>query len=614
MATNNQIKFYKGQNAPAAPAAGMIWFSTLDRTIRVYTGTEWEKYAGLVDASWNGTDKKLVITNAAGTTTTLDLSDCASASDISVRLTTINSTLADHDGRITAAHNAADAAAAAAATADGKAVKEAEERAKEIIRVEGLISAEATTARTAEEANAKAAKAAGDKAAGAQSYAEGVNTALGQEVTRATGEEARIAGLVSAEESRAKGVEDELRGLIGTAASSATTEVAKSDDATHITVTSSPGDNGQKIYTIGESDIASAQALANEIADRAADEEAIVNRIALLDAATTGRVSVLEGKVEALSSATHFLGVKADLPTTASNGDIVIVGSKEYVWDDNEDGTNILDKAGWIELGDTTAESGRITALEDLVGPTSVQSQISNAINDALLGLSDESKDSGDANLVKVTVNQSDGNVTGVVVDDTKLDKEFKSTNDAVALNTVAVANHKARIEALETTSNSLADTYVAKTDYAADKQAFEKKHADLQIDINAAKGRLDLAESDIKDLQAGTGLGDAAAPDYDGANYIAESATMVAADMALDAKIKELEDFKSSLNVGVTSVSGDADVNANPTTGDVSLSLNKATSVTSGDTKVVTASAVYEHLYGNNDDIQGALCWVEFN
>ena len=42
MATNNQIKFYKGQNAPAAPAAGMIWFSTADRTIRVYTGTEWE--------------------------------------------------------------------------------------------------------------------------------------------------------------------------------------------------------------------------------------------------------------------------------------------------------------------------------------------------------------------------------------------------------------------------------------------------------------------------------------------------------------------------------------------------------------------------------------------
>lgn len=596
MATNNQIKFYKGQNAPAAPAAGMIWFSTLDLTIRVYTGTEWEKYAGLVDASWNGTDKKLVITNAAGTTTTLDLSDCASASDISARLTTINNTLTDHDGRITAAQNAADAAQQAADIADGKAVKEAEDRANEITRVESLILAEAATARAAEDANAKAAKAADEKAAAAQTYAEGVNTDLGQEITRATTEEGRIAGLVGAEEARAKGVENELRNLIGTAASGATTEVKKDSSAAHITVAETEGDNGQKIYTIGENDIASAQDLANEISDRAADEEAIVNRIALLDAEGTGRISVLEGKVEALSSATHFVGVKDELPTSGADGDIVIVGNKEYIYDSTHD-------PKWIELGDTTAESGRISTLENLVGTTSVQYQISNAISGALSGLSDESKDSGDANLVKVTVNQADGNVTGVVVDDTNLDEAFKTTNAAVALNTTAVADHKTRIETLESTSNSLASTYVAKTDYTNDKRAFEQKHTDLQLEIDDAEDRLDIVESDIDDLQTGTGLADAAAPDYAGANYIAESATMVAADMALDAKIKELEDFKSSLNVGVTSVSGDADVKANPTTGDVSLSLNKATAVTSGDTKVVTSDAVYE-----------AMCWVEFN
>ena len=596
MATKNQIKFYKGQNAPAAPAAGMIWFSTADRTIRVYTGTEWEKYAGLVDASWNGTDKKLVITNAAGTTTTLDLSDCASASDISAKLTTINNTLTAHDGRITAAQNAADAAQQAANAADGKAVKEAEDRAKEITRVEGLITAEAATARAAEEANAKAAKAADDKAAGAQTYAEGVNTALGQEVQRATGEESRIAGLVSAEETRAKGVEDELRGLISTAASGATTEVAKAKGATHITVTESAGDKGQKVYIIGESDIASAQALADEIADRAADEEAIANRIALLDAATTGRVSVLEGKVDALSSATHFVGVKDELPASGVDGDIVIVGNKEYIYDSTQD-------PKWIELGDTTAESGRISALEGLVGNTSVQSQISTAIGNALSGLSDESKDSGDANLVKVTVNQADGNVTGVVVDDAKLDAAFKSTNDAVALNTAAVGDHKTRIEALEATSNALGTTYVKVSDYAVDKAAFEEAHAGLQGEIDAAEGRLDVVEGEIDNLQSGTGLGSAAAPSYTGTNYIASAATLVAADKALDAAIKGVADNLAAVNTGVMSVSAGDYITVGTDPVNPVVGVTVAGSIADGNTGIVTGGTVFE-----------ALCWVEFN
>lgn len=590
MATKNQIKFYKGQNAPAAPAAGMIWFSTADRTIRVYTGTEWEKYAGLVDASWNGTDKKLVITNAAGTTTTLDLSDCASASDISAKLTTINNTLTAHDGRITAAQNAADAAQQAANAADGKAVKEAEDRAKEITRVEGLITAEAATARAAEEANAKAAKAADDKAAGAQTYAEGVNTALGQEVQRATGEESRIAGLVSAEETRAKGVEDELRGLISTAASGATTEVAKADGATHITVTESAGDKGQKVYIIGESDIASAQALADEIADRAADEEAIANRIALLDAATTGRVSVLEGKVDALSSATHFVGVKDALPASGVDGDIVIVGNKEYIYDSTQD-------PKWIELGDTTAESGRISALEGLVGTTSVQSQISTAIGNALSDLSDESKDSGDANLVKVTVNQADGNVTGVVVDDAKLDAAFKSTNDAVALNTAAVGDHKTRIEALEATSNALGTTYVKVSDYAVDKAAFEEAHAGLQGEIDAAEGRLDVAEGEIDNLQSGTGLGSAAAPSYTDANYIASAATLVAADKALDAAIKGVADDLAAVNTGVMSVSAGDYITVGTDPVNPVVGVTVAGSIADGNTGIVTGGTVFEAL-----------------
>lgn len=150
----------------------------------------------------------------------------------------------------------------------------------------------------------------------------------------------------------------------------------------------------------------------------------------------------------------------------------------------------------------------------------------------------------------------------------------------------------------------SLDETYVKISDYNTDKEAFEQKDADLQGEIDAAEAVIAENAADIKNLQAGTGLGTASKPTYTNANYIASSTTMVAADMALDAAIKAVDDRLATevAKVVVTSVTGDADVNANPTTGDVALSLNKATAVAEGDTKVVTAGAVYD-----------ALCWVEF-
>ena len=572
MATNNQIKFYKGQNAPAAPAAGMIWFSTADRTIRVYTGTEWEKYAGLVDASWNGADKKLVITNAAGTTTTLDLSDCASASDISAKLTTINNTLTAHDGRITAAQNAADAAQQAANAADSKAVKEAEDRAKEITRVEGLITAEAATARAAEEANAKAAKAADDKAAGAQTYAEGVNTALEQEVDRATGEEARIAGLVSAEETRAKGVEDELRGLIDTAASGATTEVAKADGAAHITVTESDGDKGQKIYTIGESDIASAQALADEIADRAADEEAINNRINALDAVESGRVSVLEKQVAALNAATHFEG-KVEFDPSAEGattdgydaGDIVIYGNKEYIFD----GT------AWIELGDTTAESGRISVLETWKTTASGTIEANTA-----------AIESNDVDILALQ-NRAQAIENAMATDD-ELEGVRSDLQGKIDTANASIENHGGRIEALESTAKALGTTYVKVSDYNTYKSEVSGKFTAVEGRVSDLEGFQTTTEATLESIATAQGVQDQGIVDAkalgqqgidDAAEALAEAQTKVASVSAGD-----------YITVGTDP--------KNPVVG-----VTVAGSIAEGNTGIVTGGTVFD-----------ALCWVEFN
>ena len=67
---NPQIKFYKGASAPTPLTAGIIWFNTKNRTIQVYTGTTWEIYTGLVDATY--ANNQLTITKAVGDPLVLD--------------------------------------------------------------------------------------------------------------------------------------------------------------------------------------------------------------------------------------------------------------------------------------------------------------------------------------------------------------------------------------------------------------------------------------------------------------------------------------------------------------------------------------------------------------
>ena len=125
------------------------------------------------------------------------------------------------------------------------------------------------------------------------------------------------------------------------------------DNADFITVTSSVLDNGGKSFTITTSDIASADALSKLTQD-----------VRALDTAETGRVSVLENKVAALASATHFRGAvesKESIKNPAE-GDVVVETKtgKEFIYSDG----------AWVELGDTTAEQARIGALEVTVNGT----------------------------------------------------------------------------------------------------------------------------------------------------------------------------------------------------------------------------------------------------
>lgn len=83
-----QLKFYRKSTAPSSPVVGAIWFNTSDKTIQIYTGSAWEKYAGnLNNATW--ANNTLTITKHDGSSIALDFSDMASATVMGKMLTAV---------------------------------------------------------------------------------------------------------------------------------------------------------------------------------------------------------------------------------------------------------------------------------------------------------------------------------------------------------------------------------------------------------------------------------------------------------------------------------------------------------------------------------------------
>ena len=80
--------------------------------------------------------------------------------------------------------------------------------------------------------------------------------------------------------------------------------------------------------------------------------------------------SDLDTAVAGLSGAVHFIGVKESLPTSGNNGDICIVGNKEYVYSTSD--------SKWHELGDETiyAVKGQIKDVDVAADAAIAQSKI----------------------------------------------------------------------------------------------------------------------------------------------------------------------------------------------------------------------------------------------
>ena len=109
-------------------------------------------------------------------------------------------------------------------------------------------------------------------------------------------------------------------------------------------------------------DIATAQARADEAMEHsegvAGDLASAVEALEGADEAQVERIAVLEGQIVGLSGAMHFEGVVEVDPATITegyeNGDVVVYGEKEYVWNNG----------AFVEFGDVSAEGERIATLE----------------------------------------------------------------------------------------------------------------------------------------------------------------------------------------------------------------------------------------------------------
>ena len=132
---------------------------------------------------------------------------------------------------------------------------------------------------------------------------------------------------------------DGVQAAINAAAASAKTKVEKASDATHITVTPTTSDvDGSVTYTIGESDIASANALTAETTARESADTALSDRLGngvTSDSTATAQFAELSNKLGTGVTTAEGKTVTAQLQalsgTTSDGSDATsVIGAKKY--------------------------------------------------------------------------------------------------------------------------------------------------------------------------------------------------------------------------------------------------------------------------------------------
>lgn len=245
------------------------------------------------------------------------------------------------------------------------------------------------------------------------------------------------------------------------------------------------------------------------------------NELLAADESMDGRIEVLEGQITGLSGAMHFKGVVTTNPDEITegyaDGDVVIFGEKEYVWNGGK----------FVLFGDVSAEGERIGTLEGKM--TSVEGRMDtaegeiDALQEVAAGL-----DAKFAAKVDGTAFEEFKTANTKAISDAQAAAEKKATDLNIAMNT--------RVEALEAIDhshenagvlNGITAEKVAAWD-AAEKNA--KDHADgLNTAMNTRVEALEAVDHSHTNAAVLNGITAEKVTAWDGAQAAAEATAATA-------------------------------------------------------------------------------------
>ena len=208
------------------------------------------------------------------------------------------------------------------------------------------------------------------------------------------------------------------------------------------------------------------------------------------DEAQVERIAALEDKIVDLTGAMHFKGVLSEVPSDLSSyveGDVIIVGNKEYVLEVNDE----TSAKRFVEFGDVTDEAARIGELE-----TAVEGLTNNKADKTYVDSQDQALQANiDKKADSSTVSELDTKVTGI---DTRLGTaEGTITDHGTRLGTAEgkISANEGAIADLQ--SNSATKTELSNAQTAL-QEAIDLKAS--QADHEALAGRVTTAEGTITD------------------------------------------------------------------------------------------------------------------
>lgn len=236
------------------------------------------------------------------------------------------------------------------------------------------------------------------------------------------------------------------------------------------------------------------------------------NGISAAYAGVTANAGEIANIKNAIAGGTHFIGVKDALPSSASNGDICIVGNKEYIWD-NSKTTSTSPNYKWVELGDTNPEQQRLTALETWKTTASATISTNSAgVTAAAAGVTANAISI--ANLTKAVVSSFGGKTGAITV----------NTAASAVTNGSTAANGKATVD-FAMSSNKLTGEVALPSQIwinQANISSLTTSHNGLSGTVNSLSGTVNTINSNYASKAAAVGSITAAATSPTAATAIA--------------------------------------------------------------------------------------------